>query len=828
MSWVDPAVEQLLNHHLQTAIDNDDEKCEERESVAQYIQFLISGLAASLGIQGEVKTFGSFHSSLRTSNSDLDVVFLTAPHVIPEAPVSLLSRFADVVPQTWHFTNVTRVLTAKTPLVKFTHDASGMEVDFCVNNRLGVRNSHLLWSYCQYDERVGPLCKLVKDWAKQNGIVGVAEGFLNTYTYVLMTLHYLQQLSPPVICNLQMLATEPAEVTDDKWGCLDCWDTKFVEDVSLLPKSSNTESVAQLLIGFFYFYGWFDWTNYAVSLRLGGEGVLINKWMMPLSTGEEQWYVEDPFDQKHNLAANCSIHRQWHMISHFRKTYSILITQGDWPLACPEIEEELFYLKWLCTGAIVKPQAILQEFEPFGLNMLYFPKQDAFGRAYVFLEFGSAADRRRAHTLNESYIADCQLLIHTSTSYGLAEALETAEYTTYDVASYRMQLEIMAARSETPVKTKKIQHSPESKDPISLPLHDLVSWQPTEGQHNAKKVDSNMVPDKSARPPMMPPGFPMVPMVPPMLAPGVFARPPGVMYPPYMIRPPIVPGMPQFMNSHMMAMNQLGVQEWDDDEEGEEEEDGELEYANEDYAENEATHQLAAKQAHWLMTHGGRGTGSNQPKQLSSTAPPFLPTGMLTFMPPGQLNGEHNLNKKDRGILEDLRVGGQKKVRDGRRLRAVNQLMKRADIKPFLPQLLIMERSDASLRIRQLISKLLKQHNVHPVKDRQPDQGNSKGQNKARELRLPDASEEEWNRRESMRRISIKVAKDMTEYKKYIESLPKEQRTAGEPQTPDAQDRTLSRRTWKRLVFDWRVAVRTWCLDHGHVLEPMEGLTVLT
>lgn len=297
MSWVDPTIEHLLNYHLQKTVEDDVEKCDQRERAAHRIQFLLSGIVANLGIYGKVEMFGSYMSSLRTSSSDLDLVFLSAPYSASEPAVSILSRFADALPQTWHFTNVTRVLTAKTPLVKFTDVQSGMEVDLCVNNQLGIQNSRLLFSYCQYDERVAPLCKLVKDWAHHNNVVGIAEGCLNTYTYVLMTIYFLQHVSPSVVCNLQMLATEPVQITDDKWGSLDCWDAKFVEDVSTLAPSSNTESLAQLLLGFFYFYGWFDWMTFAVSVRLGGEGVQIEKWMLPLSTSEEQWYVEDPFDQ---------------------------------------------------------------------------------------------------------------------------------------------------------------------------------------------------------------------------------------------------------------------------------------------------------------------------------------------------------------------------------------------------------------------------------------------------------------------------------------------------------------------------------------------------
>merc|ERR550525_108654 len=105
---------------------------------------------------------------------------------------------------------------------------SGIEVDFCINNKLGIRNSLLLSTYCQYDERVAQLGRLVKHWAKSHELVGTADGCLNSYAYVLLTLHYLLSLHPQVVPNLQLLATEHVPVSDSKWGTTDHWDTKFV------------------------------------------------------------------------------------------------------------------------------------------------------------------------------------------------------------------------------------------------------------------------------------------------------------------------------------------------------------------------------------------------------------------------------------------------------------------------------------------------------------------------------------------------------------------------------------------------------------------------
>ena len=72
----------------------------------------------------------------------------------------------------------------KVPILKFTDAESDVEVDFGINNRLGVRNSLLLQQYCAIDERVQDIGRLVKAWAKKKDLVGTADGFLNSYAYM--------------------------------------------------------------------------------------------------------------------------------------------------------------------------------------------------------------------------------------------------------------------------------------------------------------------------------------------------------------------------------------------------------------------------------------------------------------------------------------------------------------------------------------------------------------------------------------------------------------------------------------------------------------------
>ena len=59
--------------------------------------------------------------------------------------------------------------------------------------------------------------------------------------------------------------------------------------------------------------------------------------------------------------------------------------------------------------------------EEFGLCKLHFQKQqDGTRMGQASLEFDYPVQRRHAHTMNESYIADMQLQLHYSSQHGLS------------------------------------------------------------------------------------------------------------------------------------------------------------------------------------------------------------------------------------------------------------------------------------------------------------------------------------------------------------------------------------------------------------------------
>eukprot|EP00930_Biecheleria_cincta_P075884 TRINITY_DN6307_c1_g1_i1.p1 TRINITY_DN6307_c1_g1~~TRINITY_DN6307_c1_g1_i1.p1 ORF type:complete len:723 (-),score=160.44 TRINITY_DN6307_c1_g1_i1:468-2636(-) len=443
---IDPQALLTLNRDLEQVLDQG-VQAGEREKSAKRIHLILNGVCRKIGLIGEVHMFGSFSNGFKTGTSDLDVVFIGSS-ADNESAVSILGRVCAELADLG-FENITKIFQASVPLLKLTDMKAEMEVDFCINNELGVRNSLLLNTYCKIDTRVLHLGRVVKDWAKKHELVGTADGCLNSYAYMLLVIFFLQSVQPPVVPNLQALECESVLVCDRKWGNEDSWETKFCNNFDQIPKSSNTSSIGELLVQFFHFYSRvFDWRTNAVCMRLNQAGTGIDKYSLMLNTTDEQWYIEDPFDLRHNLAGKCSRAGKARILEAMNTSLQTLSTVGTWASALPQIAISEYFMKCRISQSVT-PQALLEEFEEFDLVKLHFPKPDSSARlAQAFLQFSDSNSRRRAHTKNEKYIADCQLQLHYSTQHSLAEAVNIghSSFSTYEMASYKMQRQVLAAR----------------------------------------------------------------------------------------------------------------------------------------------------------------------------------------------------------------------------------------------------------------------------------------------------------------------------------------------------------------------------------------------
>ena len=103
------------------------------------------------------------------------------------------------------------MIPAKVPIIKLKLNGifKELEVDINVNNIAGIYNSHLTHYYSLVDARFPVLALLVKHWAGANYINNAQAGYLNSYTVILLVVHFLQcGVSPSVLPKLQFVFTD--------------------------------------------------------------------------------------------------------------------------------------------------------------------------------------------------------------------------------------------------------------------------------------------------------------------------------------------------------------------------------------------------------------------------------------------------------------------------------------------------------------------------------------------------------------------------------------------------------------------------------------------
>uniref|UniRef100_A0AAF5PJZ0 PAP-associated domain-containing protein n=1 Tax=Wuchereria bancrofti TaxID=6293 RepID=A0AAF5PJZ0_WUCBA len=194
-------------------------------------------------------------------------------------------------------------IPAKVPIIKLEMAApyEELEIDINCNNVAGIYNSHLLHYYSRVDDRFPALCLLVKHWAINAGINNAMMGTLNSYSLILMVLHFLQcGALPPVLPNLQFLYPSLFNATCS----LDSLELFRDLPQPLPPREFNTETIGELLIAFFDYFAHFDFKNKAISIR---NGCVYSRDLLADNTMRFKIFIEEPYDQRNTARCVTSI-----------------------------------------------------------------------------------------------------------------------------------------------------------------------------------------------------------------------------------------------------------------------------------------------------------------------------------------------------------------------------------------------------------------------------------------------------------------------------------------------------------------------------------------
>uniref|UniRef100_A0A914I935 PAP-associated domain-containing protein n=1 Tax=Globodera rostochiensis TaxID=31243 RepID=A0A914I935_GLORO len=285
-SWFSELVE---NYYLSKRLTS-----EKREKVEIFVTELTEKLKKETGaLTMEIAVFGSVNSGFGTNDCDLDLCLVkTGLDAKPSTQRKRwLSALVDFLQKSKEYTGVS-VPEARTPIVKFGHPATKFHGDISIENKLAVYNTELLRLYTEFDERVAPLGVAIKRLAKMCGVNDASTGSISSYAYIVMLIHVLQRVEPPVLPFLQN-GSEGKLV--DGWNV--SFERNFVRDASFC----NTQSIAELFIDFLHYYAnEFDFTYEVVQIRTRD---VYDKYSRGDDCFREQLCVEDPFDLGHNLTS---------------------------------------------------------------------------------------------------------------------------------------------------------------------------------------------------------------------------------------------------------------------------------------------------------------------------------------------------------------------------------------------------------------------------------------------------------------------------------------------------------------------------------------------
>ncbi|TCD59960.1 hypothetical protein EIP91_011011, partial [Steccherinum ochraceum] len=285
----------------------------EELAIKEDVRKLLERLIRTLEPDSRLLSFGSTANGFSLRNSDMDLCCLIDSDDRLAAS-DLVTMLGDLLERETKF-HVKPLPYARIPIVKLSLDPSpglpfGIACDIGFENRLALENTRLLMCYAMIDPaRVRTMVLFLKVWCKRRKINSPYKGTLSSYGYVLLVIFFLVHVkNPPVLPNLQSMP--PLRPMDKEESTLNGHNVWFFDDINLLRQrwqSTNTESVAELLVDFFKFYSReFPYNSGVVSIRAGGIKKDSKGWFSEAERGSarerNRLCIEDPFETDFNVA----------------------------------------------------------------------------------------------------------------------------------------------------------------------------------------------------------------------------------------------------------------------------------------------------------------------------------------------------------------------------------------------------------------------------------------------------------------------------------------------------------------------------------------------
>lgn len=230
----------------------------------------LQGILQDLNLEGSVEPYGSSVNGFALKSSDLDVTIIPTGEQVYQGEVfSPIMKKLGLLP---NFSETQLIGLARVPIVK-TKFCGELDVDISFNNKNAVTNTRVLEVYSR-NPKVRELGMLVKRWAKKSGLCEGTKGNLSPYSFINLSIYFLQVHHETQLPTLDVLAFSGAH-----------------DDLSLRRGDEAIQSITgwqcdlsagELLGRFFIFYGT-DWVNVPGSVQWGVPG-LVSPWAFQWGT----------------------------------------------------------------------------------------------------------------------------------------------------------------------------------------------------------------------------------------------------------------------------------------------------------------------------------------------------------------------------------------------------------------------------------------------------------------------------------------------------------------------------------------------------------------
>lgn len=252
-------------------------------------------LGCDLDMFLDLDEIGNFSAQKASGNflMEFQVKNVPSERIVTQKILSVIGECLD------HFgpgcVGVQKILNARCPLVRFSHQASGFQCDLTTNNRIALKSSELLYLYGALDSRVRALVFSIRCWARVHSLTSSIPGaWITNFSLTMMVIFFLQRRSPPILPTLDSLKS----LADAEDKCIiEGHNCTFVRDLNKIKPSGNTESLELLLKEFFEYFGNFAFNKNSINIRQGREQ---NK---PESS---PLHIQNPFETSLNISKNVS------------------------------------------------------------------------------------------------------------------------------------------------------------------------------------------------------------------------------------------------------------------------------------------------------------------------------------------------------------------------------------------------------------------------------------------------------------------------------------------------------------------------------------------